>query len=213
MRSSLNLHAIILLTTLLPLFAILVYSLAIPSHQVTILKSDQILVRRQNGNPNAAGDLYGVGLRIGAYLQILGMLLSCLRTRPDSRVGITLLSSSVCLSLFTAWTILVAGNSISPCEAWLILSLTYAYGTAKHAAFNESDKIKGGIGTVYCAISTVWQEISFLWFFGMLYRDLPQLGTKNLVWFFAAVDIAGWFRTCRHLYQVSLVTVRATRLP
>jgi len=142
--SPLNLQAIVVLVALIPFFTILVYSLAIPSHQVTIFASDQHLLRRQNGNPNAAGDLYGVGLRIGAYLQILGMLLSCIRTSAESRSGITLLSSSVCLSLYTAWTILVAGNMISPCEAWLILSLTFAYGTPKLAAINESNKIKGG---------------------------------------------------------------------
>ena len=193
MLRSLNLHAMIFLAALLPVCTIPVYSLAIPSPQIPVY-ADQYLVRRQNGNPNVAGDLYGIGLRVGAYLQILGMLLSCLRKTHRSRVGITLLSSSVCLSLFTAWTILVAGNSISPCEAWLILSLTFAYGTPKFAAFNESQKLRGGIGTVCCAISAIWLEISFLWFFATLYRTLPGLGTNNLVWFFAPVNISGWFR-------------------
>lgn len=79
------------------------------------------LVRRQNGNPDASGDLYGLGLRIGAYLQITGMLLCCIRSERRTRSGIKLISSAICLSLLCSCTLLVRQQNLSPCEAWLIL--------------------------------------------------------------------------------------------
>jgi hypothetical protein len=180
---------------LVPLVAIPIYSRAIPGQaSFTRPLIDPHLIPRQNGNPNAAGDLYGIGLRVGAYLQIAGMLLSCLGSERRSRSGIKLLSSSICLSLFTAWTILVANGALSPCEAWLVLSLTAAYGAPRHAAMNDSEKTNGGIAIMCCAVSVIWQEILFLWFFATLYRELPLLGTSNRIWFFTAVDVAGWFR-------------------
>ena len=108
------------------------------------------LILRQIGNPNVAGDLYGLGLRVGAYLQISGMLLYCIRSRNEPRSGILLLSSSVCLSIFTAWTVLVSRHSLSPCEAWIVLSLSYAYGTPRYSAINEGEESKGGIATLCC---------------------------------------------------------------
>ena len=157
--------------------------------------------RRQNGSPNAAADLYGLGLRVGAYLQILGMLLPCLRSQKRSRIGIKLLSSSVCVALLSSWTVLVCRRSISPCEAWLILSLTLAYGAPQAAAINVSGKRKGGIAILICAISVIWQEAVSVWFFATLYRNLPLLGTSNRVWFFTAVDISGWFRVLMLVYS------------
>lgn len=166
-------------------------------------------VRRQNGNPAAAGDIYGLGLRVGAYLQIFGMLLSCIRTQKRSRTGILLLSSSVCISLFTAWTILVARRSISPCEAWLILSLSAAYGVPRFSAMNEMECSKGGIATVCCLVSILWQEVLYFWFFGTLYRELPLLGTSNRVWFFAPVDLDGWFR----IFMLVVTCVKSLLVP
>jgi hypothetical protein len=142
---------------------------------------------------------------VGAYLQIAGMLLFCLRQDERSRASIVLLSSSVCLSLFTAWTILAADRSISPSEAWLILSLSAAYGVPRHCAMtNETESSqgkgsleynRGGIAILCCLVSVLWQQVLYFWFFGTLYRELPLLGTDNLVWFFAPVDVGGWFRT------------------
>jgi len=165
-----------------------------PSPDSSVSQINLNHIRRQNGNPNAAGDIYGTGLRIGAYLQIAGMLLSCIRSHGRSRVGILLLSSSVCLSLLTALTIVVARRSISPCEAWLILSLTAAYGAPRYCAVNEKDYPKGGLATLCCLLSILWEKVLYFWLFTMLYRQLPLLGTANQVWFFAPVDFAGWFR-------------------
>jgi hypothetical protein len=175
--------------------AIPIFSLAMPFAGPTDNSAplQSALIRRQ-GNPQVAGDIYGVGLRVGAYLQIAGMLLSCVRTENRSRSGILLLSSSVCISLFIALTVLISRHTISPCEAWLILSLTAAYGVPRFCALNEKDHPTGGIATLLCLISLLWQHVLYFWFWTIQYRQLPLLGTENRVWFFAPVDIGGWFR-------------------
>ena len=172
----------------------------VPSLHNIPMQADSIPnVRRQHGNSNAAGDLYGLGIRVGAYLQVFGMLLSCLRS-GKRRIGIRLLSSAVCVSLLLSWTILACRRDISPCEAWLVLSLINAYGTPRSAAMNDRGKKAGGIGLSFAGLSEVWQSISFMWFFATLFRELPLLGTYNRVWFFTAVDISGWFRILMLVY-------------
>jgi hypothetical protein len=180
------------------LFTALSLSLALPfdypAPDPTASQINVNLVRRENGNPSAAGDIYGLGLRVGAYLQIFGMLLSCLRSEHRSRDGILLLSSSICLSIFLALTILVSHHEISPCEAWLILSLAAAYGTPRFCAVNEKSTPKRGVSTFCCLCSLLWQQVLYFWFWTTLYKQLPLLGTANLGWFFVPVDLAGWFR-------------------
>ena len=173
-------------------FAISAARLPIPQNQ--LVESTQHFGRRQNGNPNAAGDLYGLGLRLSVYLQITGMLLSCIRQSNSSRSGIKLLAASVCFSLLISWTILASGHVFSACEAWLVLSLIHAYGTPRGVAVNETEKKNGGIALSVSLISLIFEHVVFFWFFASLYGDLPSLGTEDLVWFFTAVRIKGWFR-------------------
>ena len=193
----------ILVITLVSLIAIPGYLQAVPfEHKLQLpVDSTPIRVRRQNGNPNAAGDLYGIGIRVGAYLQVLGMLLSCFRNHKNSRVGMKLISSAVCVSLLSSMTVLVSNQNISPCEAWLILSLINAYGTPRSAAINHACNEKGGIAMLFAGISVVWQGVFFMWFFVTLVHKLPLLGTNNQVWFFTAVDILGWFRILMLVYS------------
>jgi len=198
----------------------LILSTAIPTFSLVVPLDDRTdnfyvteyhpdLVRRQNGNLNVAGDLYGLGLRVGAYLQISGMLLYCIRSRNEARSGILLLSSSVCLSLFTAWTVLVSRRSLSPCEAWIVLSLSYAYGTPRYSAINEGEESKGGIATLCCLVSVLWQQILYIWFFAVLYRELPLFETSNRVWFFVPVDLSGWFR----VFMLVVTCIETLQLP
>lgn len=164
---------------LLSINAIPVYSLMASSQRKLPVQADSTsyYARRQNGNSDAAGDLYGIGIRVSAYLQILGMLLSCLRSNKRSRTGIKLWSSAVCVSLLSSLTALVCNRSISPCEAWLVFSLVNAYGTPRSAAINKMGKKKGGIAVLFAGISLVWQSVLFI------VHTLPLLGTHNRVWF------------------------------
>lgn len=150
-------------------------------------------------------DLYGIGIRLGAYLQIAGMLLSC--SRPQTHVStdqdlpmddrsstdIVLLSSSITVPLFAGWTVLFASRTISGCEAWLILSLGYAYGTPRFLVIFGRRVERGGIAIACSLVSVVWQQVLYFWLFTSLYRDLPFLGTNNRIWFFGSVNLSGWF--------------------
>jgi len=165
-----------------------------------ILPSRPFLSRRQNGNSDAQGDLYGIGIRTGAYLQILGMLLSCVRSHKRTRAGIKLLSSAICVSLLMSLTILLSRRNISPCEAWLVLSLTNAYGAPKAPAINSTARRSGGVALLFSAISGIWQDILMMWFFVTVINELPALGTANVVWLFAPVSIFGGFRVVMIIY-------------
>ena len=196
------------ISTPVPIVAVLLFA-AIPVSSLMIPRPPRSLpdagprIRRQIGNMNAASDLYGIGIRTGAYLQILGMLLSCGREQNRSRVGIKLLSSALCLTILLSWTVLVCGQSLSPCEAWLVLSLANAYATPRSAAMKHPDSKthKGGVALLFALLSTVWQNVSLMWFFSTLVLQLPTLDTKNLVWFFTAVDVSGWFRIVMLCYS------------
>jgi hypothetical protein len=175
-------------------------ALSLPS--IMNLSSRPFLTRRQNGNSDAAGDLYGIGIRTGAYLQIFGMLLACIRSPKRTRVGIKLLSSAICVALLSSLTVLIYRRNISPSEAWLVLSLTNAYATPKAAALNSSGLKSGGVAQLFCSISGIWQDILLIWFFTTVIKDLPLLGTANQVWIFAPVDLFGGFRIVMIIYSV-----------
>src|SRR5437762_8878800 len=98
-------------------------------------------VPSQNGSISAASDLYGLGMRLGVYLQVFGMLLYCYGSHHRSRTGIKLLSAAVCLSFLSTWTAFVSRQELSPCEAWLVLSLINAYGAPRPAALKDYDKV------------------------------------------------------------------------
>lgn len=156
----------------------------------------------QNGNTNAAGDLYGLGMRLGVYLQVFGMLLYCLGSHHRSRTGIKLLSSAVCLAFLSSWTALVSREQISPSEAWLVLSLVNAYAAPRLPAIKHWDKSGGGgVAYAFSAISVVWESFAFVWLFAARVRQLPLLGTKDRVWLFTAVDVTGWFRILMLIYS------------
>jgi hypothetical protein len=153
------------------------------------------IVVRQTGNPVAAGDLYGLAIRIGTYLQVLGMLLSCARSNATSGVGIKLSASIIIIALLSSWTVLVRGQEISPCETWLVITLTASFTVPLGMAlFNRHTIIGEGIGIFFVVISLLWLGISTTRFWANLYLELPISGTHNLVFFFTAVDVTGWFR-------------------
>jgi hypothetical protein len=185
------------------LIPIPVYSLPVSWPQHLVIVGSTSNIQRRTGNAFVASDLYGLGIRLAAYLQVLGMLLSCIRTQKRSRRGIKLLASAVCVSLLASWTVLICRRDISPCEAWLVLSLINAYGTPRSAAIKDlrSEKTRGGIAFVFAGVSVLWQSVSFIWFFAILIRELPLIGTANRVWFFAEVDILGWFRILMLIYS------------
>lgn len=153
-------------------------------------------LHKRAGNDNVAGDLYGLGIRIGTYLQTLGMLLACVRSKKTSGAGIKLAASSIMLAELSSWTSLVRREMISPCEAWLVITLLSSLGLGASVAVANPYTIEGeGLGIALTAVALVWNNISALWFFVDLSRSLPTLGTNDLVFMFAPVNVTHWFRT------------------
>ena len=150
------------------------------------------LETRQNGSSPAAADLYGIGIRIGIYLQSVGMLMSLVR---QGRGSYKLAVSANTIAVLISWTILARRKTFSPCEAWLVLSiLGVLFFPAGATLCNVANTAGEGIGIFLVVVSSMWLFISILWLFVSLIYRLPQLGTTNTAWIFVPVPLDGWFR-------------------
>lgn len=157
---------------------------------------DAEVSKRSNGSSLAAGDLYGTGIRIGIYLQSIGMfLVSIPGGSKRSGAGVKLAASANMIAILASWTVLVLNRNISPCEAWLVITLMSLLGVAAGLTLYNPELIIGEAwGLTLVCVSQLWAFASAIWFWTTLYRTLPQLGTKGIVWFFTSVEVTGWFR-------------------
>lgn len=146
------------------------------------------------GSPDAAQDLYGLGVRLGLYLQGMGMIFSMVRSRKAG-IGVKLATGSICISILVSWTVLASHREFSPCEAYLeLFLLSSVLAPGKMVLFNPDSLIGETIGLICLLITELWWEAAGLWLFARLYTTLPTLGTENVTFFFAKVFIGGWFR-------------------
>lgn len=144
------------------------------------------------GNVLAASDLYGNGVRIGIYLQVLGMTLSCVRLKSK---GLKLTCAASMLAILASWSILARRQDFSPAEAWMILSLSSMLFIPASSAISVPDAQFGeGIAMLAVLVAQFWFIIAYFWMWGTLYRTLPSLGTPNVAWFFVKVNLKNWFR-------------------
>jgi len=81
--------------------------------------SDQ-QTEREIGNQEIASDLYGTGIRIGLYLQVHGILFSCMRGKSR---GIMLTCYAFLIAVLASWTTLALDQQISPAEFIVIMNL------------------------------------------------------------------------------------------
>ena len=156
---------------------------------------DQHLTKRYNGSSFAASDIYGLGIRVGLYCQAIGMFLAAIPGPKRASIGIKLTSSGYMIAILTSWTVLVQRQEMSPCEGWLILTLTGMLAIPAAVTCYDFDSIIGetfAFDLVF--LSFLWTASSAIWFWATLYQSLPLLGTNDLVWFFVNVNITGWFR-------------------
>src|SRR5271163_1828400 len=148
------------------------------------------LEHRNSGSALAASDLYGLGIRVGLYVQSGGMLLSCCPLNKRFGTGIKLASASNMIAILASRTVPVRNGEISPCEAWLIISLMAMLSIpASVAVFNPHTIIGEGVGIFLICVALVWTNAAELWFWTRLYSDLPSLGTPGLIWFFVDVSV------------------------
>jgi hypothetical protein len=149
--------------------------------------------REEKGYPAAAADLYGSGIRIGIYMQTIGMLMSLVSAeKPNFKFA----AATTTLAVLLSWTILAQSKSFSACEAWLILSIIGTFVFPGGAALCRLEDVAGeGIGIAAIWVSILWLFSSIIWLFASLLHRLPVLGTPNVAWIFVRVRIDGWFRT------------------
>src|SRR5271156_1660250 len=162
-------------------------------------QSNQTTTSQGPGSSVAASDLYGIGVRLGLYLQTLGMLLSCIsilwQQKGAAAGAVKLATSSNMIAILVSWTILVRQNAISPVEGWLVLNLVAMLMIpAFVAVFNPYIGVEETVGVTALLVAITWTDIGCVWFWARLYRELPALGTSGRVWYFAPVSITGWFR-------------------
>ncbi|KAI6786015.1 uncharacterized protein J7T54_006354 [Emericellopsis cladophorae] len=163
------------------------------------------------GNPEAASDLYGLGVRVGIYLQAFGTYFYILRSQAG---GTKLTSSGLMIAMLASWSILVSRDSISPAEALAIHTIASVPGApAVMASFASNATVGEGTGILAIAIAVAWRDVAMLAFWAKLYRLLPSLGTPNKTWFFVQVDIDGWFRIFSLVMTVTSVLNLFTFLP
>lgn len=148
--------------------------------------------RQVNGNSGAAADLYGTGIRIGIYMQSIGMLMSLVSARqPKFKFA----AATNTLAVLLSWSILAQRKLFSACEAWLILSIIGTFVFPGGAALCNIEDVAGeGIGIISIWVSILWLFSSIIWLFASLLHHLPMLGTSGEVWIFLSVRIDGWFR-------------------
>lgn len=98
------------------------------------------------GSETAAQDVYGLGVRLGLYLQSIGMIFCMLRSRR-SGTGVKLASGAISISILSSWTVLASNAEFSPCEAYLVLFLLSALlAPGKMVLFNIDSVVGEGLG-------------------------------------------------------------------
>jgi hypothetical protein len=159
-----------------------------------------------NGSGLAASDLYGTGVRVGIYLQALGMICTCIRLKS---VGLKLACSALILAVLSSWSILVARKDVSPAEAWLIISIvSILWLPASSALLCPTAVVGEAVGTVALLVATFWNAVAMCQFWSSSYKNLPLLGTSDAAFFFSKVSLKHWFRTL--MFVISICQVIGT---
>ncbi|PWY79025.1 hypothetical protein BO83DRAFT_376511 [Aspergillus eucalypticola CBS 122712] len=167
------------------------------------MKSIHILRSEEIGNPDAAEDLYGLGVRLGFYLQALAMILYMYGDPKTYGTGLKIASGSITVSVLASWLDYAAQSQFSPSEAIIVILYLMSLSLpAKYTLVNPCT-IKGeSIGILTLILTELATCAALLWTFATLVNTLPRLGTPNVTFFFASVSLTGWFRYLALVYCV-----------
>jgi hypothetical protein len=133
-------------------------------------------------NAQLAGDIYGAGVRVGIYIQVIGLLLAAFAGKGR---GIKLSSGAMTFALLISLSSLMHHNDISPAESLVVLGILNALLFPAMTAFMCRDAIAGeGIAMVCCLFANLWTALANIIFWARLYRSLPSLGTPGMTWTF-----------------------------
>ena len=157
--------------------------------------SGTAIPRDSIGSQNAAADVYGLGVRLGLYLQGFTQLLHLVPFRKDSGRGVKLACASIAISILASWSILARDKLISPCEACLVTFILNSVTIPATLTLFKPNTIAGeGIGLMLFLLTMLWTTVATTWTNAKLWHTLPLLDTENVVFFFVPVSVTGWFR-------------------
>lgn len=148
------------------------------------------LIKRALGSEQAATELYGLGVRIGMYLQGIAFLFRLTDTEPIPPMSITLIP----FSIYCGWAKVVSRRTISPAESLVvmgIIAVVYFPNSISLTYFIRKEKFT--ITTALASalnFATMWfSKLAVLWFWSVGWKVLPRLETENVTFFFAKIAI------------------------
>ncbi|KAM3546820.1 hypothetical protein ARSEF1564_000396 [Beauveria bassiana] len=145
------------------------------------------------GNESAAQDLYGLGVRVGFYMQGLAMILYLYGEETNHGKGLKVASGSMTASILASWFVYAAQAKFSPCEALVVLLfLTNLFFPAKITLLNPRAIAGEMIGLAMLIINEVGICTALIWLFSSLVSDLPLLETPSVI--YRNTSLCGWFR-------------------
>ncbi|OJJ46599.1 hypothetical protein ASPZODRAFT_132680 [Penicilliopsis zonata CBS 506.65] len=149
----------------------------------------------QVGSSEAAQDLYGLGVRVGFYLQALGMNLYNYGDKHDYGKGLKVASGAITVSIMASWFEYAARKLFSPSEALIVLLVVMCLSLpAKTTLLNPHTIIGELTGLAVLLVAELGVCVALVWTFARLVDTLPTLQTSNVVFIFARVHLNSWFR-------------------
>jgi hypothetical protein len=161
------------------------------------------------GSEDAAQDLYGLGIRVGFYLQALSMILYLYGDKTNYGKGLKVASGSITMSILASWFIYAAHARFSPSEAIVVLLILMSLSfPAKITLLNPRTIVGETIGLATLLLTEIGTCAALLWTFGALIENLPRLGTANVL--YSTISLSGWFRWLALAYCIldALTSVR-----
>lgn len=127
-------------------------------------------VNAEVGNQNAGSDIYGIGVRVGFYLQGIAFTMNAFTS--ETRKGILLPTISVQAAILVSLSVLLARDSISLAEVLIILDILSFTMLPTMLAVVSIDSAGQGLGISLFVISILWTQILNTWFWAKGYLTI-----------------------------------------
>lgn len=155
---------------------------------------EKYIDERTNMEPTsqASSDLYGIGVRIGIYLQSIGGTVSLF---VEGGKGYKIAISANSIGILTAWTILMERELLTFSEAYLVLiEIGCVLIPGVIVLMDPQTAANELVGLVGLILALTWMVAGGIWLFTTHHTQLPSNGAPDLGWIFARVQLNGWFR-------------------
>jgi hypothetical protein len=156
--------------------------------------------RRDDGNDTSCGfqgnnDIYGLGVRLGAYLQWLSTVLAynLCKAEIDS-MGSVNTCYQLALLISMVWFTVSSGSDLSAIEPYI--ALFFCFGGVCVSSIRALESIKDShLGDLVNQILAVGVCVYGVWFLFVGLDGLQRVpGCQETAFFFAPVPLYGWYR-------------------